>query len=88
MKKILIFLTLFLFAALATYADEQQRVKLDDDHAKEQIRLGYCNIFVTKVDSDDEGNAKVTVEIENLDETNVIILLCCFPNNWKIFIVY
>jgi hypothetical protein len=74
MKKTLIFLTLFLFAALATYADEQQRVKLDDDHVKEQIRLGYCNIFVTKVDSDDEGNAKVTVEIENLDETNVIIL--------------
>jgi len=74
MKKILVFMTLFLFVALASVADEQQRVKLDDDHVKEQIRLGYCNVFVTKVDSDDEGNSKVTVEIENLDETNVIIL--------------
>ena len=74
MKKTLIFMALFLFAAITTYADEQQRVKLDNEHTKEQIRLGYCNIFVTKVDSDDEGNSKVTVEIENLDETNVIIL--------------
>lgn len=74
MKKTLIFMALFLFAAITTYADEQQRVKLDNEHTKEQIRFGNCNIFVTKVDSDDEGNSKVTVEIENLDETHVIIL--------------
>lgn len=74
MKKTLILMAFFLFAAISTYADEQQRVKLDDEHTKEQIRLGYCNIFVTKVASDDEGNSKVTVELENLDETNVIIL--------------
>ena len=62
------------FAAIGSYADEQQRVNLNDGHTKEQIRFGDCNIFVTKVDSDDDGNAKVTVEIENLEETNVIIL--------------
>jgi hypothetical protein len=74
MKKRLIFMALFLFIIMTSYADEQQRVKLDDGHIKEQVRLGYCNVFVTRVDTDDEGNAKVTVEIENLDETNVIIL--------------
>lgn len=74
MKRLLIFMSFFFFAVIGSYADEQQRVKLDDGHTKEQVRLGYCNIFVTKVDSDDDGNAKVTVEIENLDETNVIIL--------------
>ena len=74
MKRILIFMSLFFFAALENYAGEQQKVKLDDRHTKEQVRLDYCNIFVTKVDSDDDGNAKVTVEIENLNETYVIIL--------------
>ena len=74
MKRLLIFISFLFFAIIESYADEQQRVKLDDRHIKEQVRLGYCNIFVTKVDSDDDGNAKVTVEIENLDETNVIIL--------------
>lgn len=74
MKRLLIFMSVLFFASIESYADEQQRVKLDDGHTKEQVRLGYCNIFVTKVDSDDDGNAKVTVEIENLDETNVIIL--------------
>ena len=74
MKRLLIFMSFLFFAATGSYADEQQRVKLDDGHTKEQVRLGYCNIFVTKVDSDDDGNAKVTVVIENLDETNVIIL--------------
>lgn len=62
------------FVTMGSYADEQQRIKLDDGHSKEQVRLGFCNIFVTKVDTDDDGNSKVTVEIENLDETNVIIL--------------
>lgn len=74
MKKLLVFITFFLFAALSTFADEQKRVKLDDGHSKEQVRLAYCNVFITKIDSDDDGNAKVTVEIENLDESNVIIL--------------
>ena len=74
MKKLLIFVTFFFLAAISTFADEQKKVKLDDGHTKEQVRLGYCNVFVTRADIDDDGNAKVTVEIENLDESNVIIL--------------
>lgn len=74
MKKLLICMTFFFLAAFSTFADEQRTIKLDDGHPKEQVRLGYCNIFVTRADMDDDGNAKVTVEIENLDESNVIIL--------------
>lgn len=74
MKRLLIFMSFLFFATIGSYADEQQRIKLDDEHVKEQVRLGYCNIFVTKMDYDDDGNAKVSVEIENLDESNVIIL--------------
>lgn len=74
MKKLLILTSLFFFAAMGNYADEQQKVKLDDGHRRELVRLGFCNIFVTKVNSDNDGNANVTVEIENLDESNVIIL--------------
>lgn len=75
MKKLLIFVTFFFLAAISTFAqDVQKKVKLSDDHTKEQVRLDYCNIFVTMTDIDDDGNAKVTVEIENLDKSNVIIL--------------
>lgn len=74
MKRLLTFLTFFLFVAIAIDADEQKSVKLDDGHIREQIRLGFCNIFVTKIGSDDDGNAKVSIEVENLDETNIIIL--------------
>ena len=74
MKKLLIFMTFFFMAALITYADEQKKVKLDDGHTEEQVRLGYCNVFVTRTDMDDDGNANVAVEIENLDDSNVIIL--------------
>lgn len=74
MKQLLTFIIVFLFATTVTFADEQKRVKLDDGHLREQVRLGFCNIFVTKVETDDEGNAKVSIEVENLDETNIIIL--------------
>ncbi len=74
MKRLFIFMSFFFYAVIGSYADEQQRVKLDDEHTEEQVHLEYCNVFVTKVDSDDDGNAKVTVKIENLTETFVIIL--------------
>ena len=74
MKKLLIVVTFFFLATISTFADEQKKIKLDDGHTKEQVRLGYCNVFVTRADIDDDENAKVTVEIENLDESNIIIL--------------
>ena len=74
MKKILIFIASFFLSVIAANADEQRKVKLDDEHSEEQIRFSYCNLFVKVVEIDDDGNAKVTIDIENLDESNVIIL--------------
>lgn len=74
MRKILAFFTLFLVSAISIFADEQKSVKLSDDNQKEQIRLGYCNLFVKMISSDDEGNARISIEIENLDESNAIYI--------------
>ena len=74
MKRLLIFISFLIFAAIGSYADEQQRVKLDDDHKKVQTQFCNCNIFVTKVETDDDNNSQVAIEIENIAENNVIIL--------------
>lgn len=74
MKRLLIFMWCLFLATIGLYADEQHRIKLNEKHTKESIGLAYCKISVTEVDSDDEGNAKVTVEIENLDESNILII--------------
>ena len=66
---------LFMLAvAVAANADEQRKIKLDENHPKETVRLPFCNVFVVKEDTDGDGNARVSVEVENLDESNVIIL--------------
>lgn len=73
MKKSLIFMIILLIIATSTNA-QQRRVRLGDAHSKEQLQFDFCNIFVTKEDIDNEGNSKVIIEIENRDESNVIIL--------------
>ena len=54
-------------------ADEQRKISLDRDHSKETISLPYCNIFVSTADMEDE-DGKVKIELENLDETNPLLL--------------
>lgn len=67
--------TIFLLMlAVSVNADEQRKIKLDENHSKETVHLAFCNVFVAKENTDDDRNARVSVEIENLDESNVIIL--------------
>ncbi len=73
-KHLLTLVLMLMFAGITAYADEQRKIKLDGDHNKETVRLPFCNIFVEMTDQEDEDNARVMVEIENLDESNVIIL--------------
>lgn len=56
------------------YGNIKDRVKLGDGHSEELKRLGNCNFSVKMGDTDDDGNTKVTIEIENLDKSKVIIL--------------
>ena len=70
MKRILFLMAILFSFSLSSSADEQRKVKLNDDHQKEMIRFSFCNIFVEKgVDAArvythnaprnaDEGNAK------------------------------
>ena len=60
--------------SLPMSADEQKKVTLSSDHQMETISLGYCNIFATLNDSGNDERAEVTIELENMDETNVLVL--------------
>lgn len=73
MKRIVFLVAILFSVSLISSADEQRKVKLNDDHQKEMIRFAFCNIFVEKgVSTDDYANVSVT--IENTDETNVILV--------------
>lgn len=74
MKKIFIMLALCLLTATA-WADEQKKVSLSGDHTQEIVSLGYSNLIVTLVNPEsDDSQAKVLIEVENLDETNTLII--------------
>ena len=74
MKKVLTLLTFFVIFALSTFADEQKKVILSEDHTEEQLSLSFCNIFVEMTSSDGEENAKISVKIENRDDSNTILI--------------
>ena len=74
MRKFLFILLGLSLAYINVKADEQKKVSLSNDHTQETISLGYCNIFATLNASEGEEVGNVTIELENLDETNVLIL--------------
>ena len=73
MRRFLLFSTLLWAAFLTCKADEQKKITLNGDHAKETVVLSYANIFVSLAENDGESG-KVRIEIENLDESNVLVL--------------
>ncbi len=73
MRRIFVY-TLLCLLAMTARADEQKKINLSNDHTQETVSLGYCNIFATLKNADDDSSAEVSVELENLDETNVLIL--------------
>lgn len=73
MKRLLLWVACLCFFAAQGQADEQRKISLDRDHHQETVNLSYCNIFVSLDDQEDEdGNVKI--EVENLDESNALIL--------------
>lgn len=70
---IIIVISLFL-SAVSVFGQETKKVKLDDGHQQEKIDFGICNVFITKVENNDDDHAKVLIEVENLDEENLIVL--------------
>lgn len=74
MRKIIVLLLSLGLAYVNIKADEQKKVSLSNDHTQETISLGYCNIFATLNSSEGDDVADVSIELENLDESNVLIL--------------
>ena len=74
-KKISILFVLLFSLITSSFADEQRKVKLDDDkHNKETIEVANFNIFLKLIDVEENGNVKVKVELENLDESKGLSL--------------
>lgn len=74
MKRTILFLFAFSLMGLFAFADEQKKVNLSNDHNEERVELSFCNIFARLRDSDDNESGIVTLELENLDESKVLIV--------------
>ena len=73
MKKIFLLTILLSLSSLLAMADEQKKVIVSNDDTEKTIELGYCNLFV-RLHSDESETGTVTVELENLDESKVLIV--------------
>ena len=74
-KRVFITALLVLATSLASFADEQKKITLNNnDHKSETIELAYCNIFVSLKDVDANDNAEITIELENVHESYTLIL--------------
>lgn len=74
-KKISVLFVLLFSLLSNSLADEQRKVKLDNDkHNKETIEVANFNIFLELKEVDENGNVEVKVELENLDESKGLSL--------------
>ena len=74
MKKALLLITLFCIATICVADNKEERVTLDDEHNREIINFRNCNIYVSKADSNEDGDTKIKIKIDNYDRENIIIL--------------
>lgn len=62
-------------STLVMMADEQINIVLSKDHPEKATEYpGFCNIFVTMGETDDDGTTPVSIQIENLSESSQILL--------------
>lgn len=75
MKRTLVSLLLASFSCLCAFANEVKEITLNEyDNKSEVIELRNYNIFVTLVDMDIDGNAEISIELENTSETYTLML--------------
>ena len=74
-KRVFITALLVLAISLTSFADEQKKITLNnDDRTTEIVELGFCNIFVSLKDVDNNDNVEIAIEVENVHESNSLIL--------------
>ena len=60
---------------LPSLADEHKKITLNNEDRKtETVELSFCNIFVTLKNVDENDNAEILIELENIDESNTLLL--------------
>ena len=72
MIRIFLFLLSFCLFSIFARADEQKKVLLNNDKSEQTIELGFCNIFAKMQAGEESGT--VSIEMENLDESLVLIV--------------
>lgn len=75
-KRIYVLILIVTLTFYSSFADEQKRIVLNnDDHKSETVVFdNCCNIFVSLIDVDDEGNVKISIELENTHESYSLML--------------
>lgn len=74
-KRFSILYVLLFSLIMVSHADEQKKVTLDNDkHNKETIEVANFNIFLELVEVQENGNVKINIELENLDESKGLSL--------------
>ena len=74
MTKRLLCIACLCLATLTALADEEKIVRLSDDNKQELLQLGPCNILITKGETEGGTTAPVTIEVENMQEEEALIL--------------
>lgn len=74
-KRIFVLILLSLSIMSVSYADVKKKVKLDNDkHFNEIIETSSCNIFLELADVENNGNLKIKVSMENIEESSNIVM--------------
>ncbi|MBQ9355937.1 MAG: hypothetical protein IJT98_01405 [Prevotella sp.] len=76
MKRLFLAALCCMMGIAATWADEVKNVRLSSDNSREVVQMGFCNVIVslTNAGSDDQ-RASVQLEVENLDQSNIKLVL-------------
>ena len=72
MSRIFLFIFSFCLFSIFAKADEQKKVLLNNDKSEQTIEMGFCNIFAKMQAGEESGT--VSIEMENLDESLVLIV--------------
>ena len=74
-KRFLLGVIICLVSTFYVLADEQKKVLLNnDDLTQAMVELPYCNIIATLKEVDDNDNASIDIELENIQESKIIVL--------------
>ncbi len=74
-KRLSILIVLLFSVYAVSYADEQKKVTLNDsDRKREVVEIANSRIVIELIGEEANGNAKISIKIENIDESKSLCL--------------